>query len=507
MFYDYQAWNMHEQRMHRRNWDCNLCDGCTFPEQVLYEEHVRSKHADQALKLLTPELVTARETTPKTSSRPCPICLQTFPYTHELQRHVARHLEGIALIALPPEEDIESDSEKNSSIKSHVAERRQRLPALSTTNDFRDDLGEPPSFPENEVDSTYLPAATTPLTRRSLQDIARRVPEFVGAEGDNKKDYETGEGTSVLAWLNEVMADDYLVKHQPGFDSSSVHEGKRNDEEELFVELDSFQAQSQVSDLADLDRRALYDRLGAFDYSAYQKDLISRREEGTGHLFLGSPQFQRWHNTSMATRYSQILSCLGPPGSGKTFITSLVVNHLCAMYQSNRNVAFAYIYFDVSLRNGQTPLDVLKSLLQQLLQSLPSLPRRIIRALRISIVEGLKQKPEVDVVVEALRSLVVVCRQTFIVFDSLEEYDPLGASKILETISKLQTWTEVRLFITSRANYDEVRDSSSVHISDWQEADMNRYAMNRMAAIHVIVMPKSVKEKIATEVVSLAHGR
>jgi len=213
--------------MHRRNWNCNLCDESTFPEQVLYEEHIRSNHADEAPKLLTPELITARETTPKTSNRPCPICLQNFPYTHELQRHIARHLEGIALIALPPNEDVESDSEKKSSIESHIAERRHHLPALSTTNDFPDDLGEPPSFPENEIDSSHLPVAGISLTRQALQDITHRTPDFVLAEDDTETGYETGKDASLLVWLNGVIDGEYSMKHQLGFDSLNVHGDSR----------------------------------------------------------------------------------------------------------------------------------------------------------------------------------------------------------------------------------------------------------------------------------------
>lgn len=191
--------------MHRRTWTCNLGHRSTFPAQALYEEHVRSRHADQASKLLTPELVSSRETTPKTSDRACPMCLKTFPYTHELQRHIARHLEGISLIALPPEENIESDSEKNPSIESHVAERRGHLPALSTANDFPDDLGEPPRFPENEVDPTYLLATPILLTSQALQQIPRRDPQHLQVGGDTDEDDKTPQDTSVLVWLWPLM--------------------------------------------------------------------------------------------------------------------------------------------------------------------------------------------------------------------------------------------------------------------------------------------------------------
>jgi hypothetical protein len=167
IFYDYHSWNMHEQRMHRRIWVCHLADKCTFSEQALYEEHVRSTHAEETSKLLIPELVTARESTPKLSDRACPICLSSFKHTHELRMHISHHLESIALLALPPGEDIESDSEARSSLESQAAERRRDPLALSTANDFPDEIGQPPIFPENDL--VNVPTQGMPLTLDSLQ--------------------------------------------------------------------------------------------------------------------------------------------------------------------------------------------------------------------------------------------------------------------------------------------------------------------------------------------------
>jgi len=98
---------------------------------------------------------------------------------------------------------------------------------LSTTNDFPDDLGEPPSFPENEIDSSHLPVAGISLTRQALQDITHRTPDFVLAEDDTETGYETGKDASLLVWLNGVIDGEYSMKHQLGFDSLNVHGDSR----------------------------------------------------------------------------------------------------------------------------------------------------------------------------------------------------------------------------------------------------------------------------------------
>ncbi|KEF63734.1 uncharacterized protein A1O9_01712 [Exophiala aquamarina CBS 119918] len=282
------------------------------------------------------------------------MCLQTFSHKHKLQRHIACHLESNALIALPPEEDVESDSDKNSSLESHVANRRRHLPALSATNDFPDDLGEPASFHENEADSTYLPAATVPLTRRALQEVRHLDPQYIRAAGFNEA---TMEPEVIISCWTKLMKLGWVViiRH-----SLIIYDGS----------IGLLNLKSHIGGDEDLRSKALYDRLGAFDFSVHQKDLSSRREEEPGHLVVPPSERWDWH------------TC--PPGSGKTFIASLVVDCLCAKYKSNPSVAVAYVYFDISKRNEQNPLDILKSLLKQLLQGLPSLPGGFIRALRAS---------------------------------------------------------------------------------------------------------------------------
>lgn len=186
-FYDYNSWNMHEQRMHRRLWMCNFADNRTFTEQELYEDHVRVAHPEQVSKLLAPEFVSARESTARMSDRDCPICLRGFSYTHELQRHIARHLESIALLALPAEEDLESESDERSSLESQVAKRRRGITALSTSNDFPEESGRPPRFAENDDDGdgTGTLALDMRLTPAALRQIQQPVPTATLSNSDN----------------------------------------------------------------------------------------------------------------------------------------------------------------------------------------------------------------------------------------------------------------------------------------------------------------------------------
>lgn len=435
------------------------------------------------------------------------MCLKTFPYTHELQRHIARHLEGISLIALPPEEDIESDSERKASIESHVAERRDHLPALSTANDFPDDLGEPPQFPENEVDPTYVPPATILLTSQALQQIPHRDLQHVQVGGDNDEDNGIRQNYSVLTWVFEVIwspgehenVDSNTNVPPRDFDDQRVQDGEISGETGRLAQPIFRKPQSHNPGEEGLDEEDFYKRLEALDYSAHQKDLSTRRHERTGGWFLDSSEFQNWQKTNGET-----LFCPGMLGAGKTFITSLVVDHLCAKYQIDANVAIAYIYLDVSQQYGQDPLDILKSLMQQLMKRRPTLPK-VVSDLLKSWVDKMKELT-FDMIEEAIYLIMAQCAQSFIVIDGLDEYP---TPEFLSHIFILQKRTRLNLFATSR---NDVRiiphfvGNTRLMIAA-EEHDIGMYVISRISRMPLIAQDEGLKEAIVTTLIAAAHGR
>jgi len=75
--------------------------------------------------------------------------------------------------------------------------------------------------------------------------------------------------------------------------------------------------------LHDREQQATLDWLTSVDYSSQQNDFIARRQEGTGEWLVELDEFQQWKNNKDC-----ILFCPGIPGSGKTMIVSIVVDHL-----------------------------------------------------------------------------------------------------------------------------------------------------------------------------------
>lgn len=220
LYYDYDSWNMHEQRTHRRIWVCKV-DKEPFQEQGLYEQHVRSLHPALAEKLLTPELIISRESTTKLCDRECPICLRDFTQTYDMQHHIARHLENIAFLALPPMDDLESTS-GHGSLPSDVAEKHDRQLALSTAGDFPEARGLPPQFPENDdSDSEDLAGLNhrPPLTLQNIAELQKHVqknPDLSGSLVDRL----------VLTWRTTVEHEMELLQKQEMLESSAAKHGE-----------------------------------------------------------------------------------------------------------------------------------------------------------------------------------------------------------------------------------------------------------------------------------------
>lgn len=130
-----------------------------------YEDHVKTSHTTSMHQLLSSQLLKSQESISQVCDRPCPFCQREFEQPIELQRHIACHLESIALLSLPNIEEIDERSEAGK-VNSNSANRNC---ADSKAGDF--DRTEALVFPEN-YHSTGPPVVTnidTGLFERQLK--------------------------------------------------------------------------------------------------------------------------------------------------------------------------------------------------------------------------------------------------------------------------------------------------------------------------------------------------
>jgi Cdc6-like AAA superfamily ATPase len=244
--------------------------------------------------------------------------------------------------------------------------------------------------------------------------------------------------------------------------------------------------------------------LTPIDYGAQQSDFLSRRQEGTGQWLLDSQEFQDWRDGD-----GKALFCPGIPGAGKTILTSIVVEHLWAKFQNDASIGIAYLYCNFRRQHEQKPVDLLSSLLKQLIQERSSVPEKV-----KNLYERHKDKrtrPSFDEISKALQSVVTDYSRTFIIIDALDECQVSdgGRRELLSNISSLQANTGVNLFATSRFIPEIVNEfgkSITIEIRA-SDDDVQRYLDGRMSRLRPFVSRNiSLRGEIKTEITNAVDG-
>jgi predicted ATPase len=255
----------------------------------------------------------------------------------------------------------------------------------------------------------------------------------------------------------------------------------------------------------DQERRSILDWLTPIDYALQQSDFINRRQEGTGQWLLSSNEFQKWLKTS-----KQTLFCPGIPGAGKTIITSIVIDELCAKFQNDASVGIAYIYCNFRRQQEQKPPDLLASLLKQLIQEQSFMPENV-----NSLYEHHKDKrtrSSFDEISKALDSVVADYSRTFIIIDALDEYQISdgGREWFLAKIFDLQARTGANLFATSRFIPKIVKEfkgrSTRLEIRA-SDNDLQRYLDGHMLKLPSFVSRNAdLQKEVKTAIINAVNG-
>jgi Cdc6-like AAA superfamily ATPase len=254
----------------------------------------------------------------------------------------------------------------------------------------------------------------------------------------------------------------------------------------------------------DQDRRDIANWLTPIDYATQQSDFIARRQEGTGLWLLDSDEFQKWLNIR-----KQMLFCPGMPGAGKTMITSIIVEHLQTKFRNEPNIGIAYLYCNFRRKQEQQLVDLLASLLKQLLQRRPSVPENVTNLYKRHNNEG--SRPSSEEISKVLHSVITSFSRAFIIVDALDEC-PIsdgGRTRLLSEIFDLRAKTEANLFTTSRFIPEIMKKfegNVSLEIRAIDE-DVRRYLDGHMSLLPSFVLRSlDMQEEIKTAIVKAVDG-
>lgn len=183
-----------------------------------------------------------------------------------------------------------------------------------------------------------------------------------------------------------------------------------------------------------------------FDQTSQQRDIITRRQEGTGMWILHSDEFRTWLHQPGST-----LLCKGPPGVGKTVISAMVIDHLQTEFRNDPAIGVAYFYFTYQTRQDQNYEMLLRNILRQFLECAKILPTEIVKLFQ-HCNEG-KRQPSSPELEEAFHTVLRSYDRSFIILDALDERhasDSRGLLTIIDSLHKLKDTSPFNLIATSR---------------------------------------------------------
>ncbi|KAL4755848.1 Pfs, NACHT and Ankyrin domain protein [Aspergillus foveolatus] len=195
------------------------------------------------------------------------------------------------------------------------------------------------------------------------------------------------------------------------------------------------------------DVREIAQWLSDLDFGLRHNDIRCRRQPGTGQWLLESAEFSAWMGSSQ-----NLVFCSGMPGAGKTFLGSLVVDHLTEQFCSSGNyeAAIVCIYCDYRTQEEQHAELVLRNLAKQLLLQVRGPVPDVTERLYLKYTGG-RLRPTVHELLRHCSQLLALFKTSFVVIDGLDEHDVVERRDLLHYIFQLyQSTLRLKIFATSR---------------------------------------------------------
>ena len=248
---------------------------------------------------------------------------------------------------------------------------------------------------------------------------------------------------------------------------------------------------------------AILDWLTPVDFRSLVGDHLSHQQPGTSQWLIDSAEFKTWVNTPGRT-----LFCWGPPGAGKTVLSSFVVNFLGQRVPTDdgSHVGIAYLFFRFNVKVEQVEQHFVSTCLKQLAQDQKSTTLPALQALYYRHhVAG--SSPSTSELLIVLQSMIRLYDRVFIVVDALDECS--SRERLLAIMSQLQRGFKVNFFTTSRNKTDT--DSwlpRDVHILKMKagEDDIRQYVEYRLAQTRIPFGDAEMRHEIIDAIYKRAGG-
>lgn len=418
-------WISHMQQTHCMRWHCTTKTHRpeTFMSLDDYFEHMTAKHPGKFKEAQLPFLATNSQRPLKRIFKVCPLCGENDMRKGEsLEDHVAHHLQYLALLSLPLPEDVYDvgDAASTSSTDSHTHDKEEQEAASRTTKESERHLMPPATFPEGDE---YLWG-----TARPADDEIPDIEEQKQIDGSQRwqmiRASKLGLASMDMPVTEaEQRGDKTLARFILNLDST---------QRRLFKNPDIRTWLSPPDNLID-----------------QQKARDARLHQGPDHWFLKDKLFTVWK-----TKPGSFLCLEGASGSGKTPLTSAIIDCLQQETSAPDGSSYGLLYFYLS---GEQSLDsTIRSLLTQLYES-QEVPQKYLNLLWSSCKDG-RDQPSISTLQSTFEKMLKAAGEVWIVLDSLDKcvFREDGAHpELLAWLSSLHSCLlNVHLLVTSRPEKD-----------------------------------------------------
>jgi hypothetical protein len=191
----------------------------------------------------------------------------------------------------------------------------------------------------------------------------------------------------------------------------------------------------------------VHEWLSAADPSSNYQQALKLRQHNTGLWLLKSGQYQAWK-----TKPASFLWIHDIPGSGKTILSSTILEEVLRTCHNNQEKAVLYFYFDFNDSQKQDAESMLRSLICQLLRRFTTFPSSLESLFLLH--ENGRQQPSSDELLKSLRQLIQGFAQAYVVLDALDECSQ--RSELMELLTNMGRWQlhNGHVIVTSRRERD-----------------------------------------------------
>ncbi|KAK0729574.1 hypothetical protein B0H67DRAFT_559126 [Lasiosphaeris hirsuta] len=256
------------------------------------------------------------------------------------------------------------------------------------------------------------------------------------------------------------------------------------------------------------NRQKILDWISPAGHGQRHHAIQALRLEGTGDWLIRQPGFLKW-SCGDETGSPNVLWCYGGPGTGKTVLVSVVIDHLLESASRGRSTV-GFLYFDYKNNAHQSALVMILSVLRQFVEAAQSIADCVKAAY-----DSHQQMQRNLSLKDALKLISAVTSPSdtvyYAVVDAVDECLSYQRRPFLEALCGLARKSKhFRLMITGRPHADDVEgffpECGKLEICA-NEQDMRRY-INHELDIHAArdVIDHDFADEIVKQLIAVSRG-